>query len=221
MSLIPNMKKTNLTVTSKSRIGILGGTFDPIHNGHLNLAQTAYRDFHLDKILVMPTGNPPHKPGQVRTSLEDRITMVKLAIEENSNLEYSNVECERSGYIYSADTMELLKKANPDTEYFFIMGADSLMNITSWHNPEKLFQYTNILAAIRDDVCKSQLEKKILSLKKQYKCKIDFLQAKRFDVSSHQIRKKIFSGELEDLEFLLPEKVYSYIKRKGLYGYRN
>lgn len=214
------MQNKDMNTEPNLRIGILGGTFDPIHNGHLNLAKTAYREFHLDKILVMPTSNPPHKDGQVATSLEDRIAMVNLAIADFPYLKYSNVECEREGYIYSSDTMELLKKENSNTDYFFIMGADSLMNILTWHEPQKLFQYTNILAAIRDDVNRNQLKEQIIFLKSHYQCNIELLNASKYDVSSHEIRHNIQSGSLEQVKPLLPEKVYSYIKEKGLYEYR-
>ncbi len=219
MNSIPKKQNKYMNTKSNLKIGILGGTFDPIHNGHLNLAKTAYKEFHLDKILVMPTSNPPHKDGQVATSLEDRIAMVNFAIADFPYLEYSNVECEREGYIYSSDTMELLKKENPDTEYFFIMGADSLMNILTWHEPQKLFQYTNILAAIRDDVNRNQLKEQIVFLKSHYQCNIELLNASKYDVSSHEIRHEIQSGSLERIKTLLPEKVYSYIKEKGLYEY--
>ena len=112
----------------KRKIGILGGTFDPIHVGHLILAERAYYQFGLEEVLIMPSGNPPHKRNRInRASLEERIEMVRLAIEDNPHFTLSLDDAHEMGYSYTRATLERLTAQNPDVEYYFIMGADLLL----------------------------------------------------------------------------------------------
>ena len=108
------------------KIGIMGGTFNPIHNGHLLLAETAYEDFDLDKVLIMPVKEPAYRNISSNVSSTDRIEMVKLAIADNTHFELSLLEMEREGYTYTVDTVRQLKEEHPEHDYYFIMGADSL-----------------------------------------------------------------------------------------------
>ena len=112
---------------NRKKIGIMGGTFDPIHIGHLILGEIAYEQFQLDKVLFMPAGNPPHKKNRKDgASNQQRVEMVKRAIASNPHFELSLVEMDKTTYTYTYKTLEELKKQNPDTDYYFILGADSL-----------------------------------------------------------------------------------------------
>ena len=123
----------------KKRIGIMGGTFDPIHIGHLILGETAYHQFQLDKVLFMPAGNPPHKQDREnRATDSQRVDMVRLAIASNPHFTLSLEEMHKEGYTYTYRTLERLKQQNPDTEYYFILGADSLYTFDDWKEPGRI-----------------------------------------------------------------------------------
>ena len=125
--------------TRRKRKGIMGGTFDPIHIGHLILGENAYRQFHLDSVLFMPCGNPPHKafrPGCAQT--DQRVEMVRLAIADNPHFELSLAETHDQGYTYTKKTLQRLTNEHPDTDYYFIMGADSLFSFPCWNGPEEI-----------------------------------------------------------------------------------
>ena len=135
----------------RKRIGIMGGTFDPIHIGHLILGETAYEQFHLDQVLFMPAGNPPHKRNRSnRATDEQRTEMVKIAIASNPHFALSLEEMNQDGFTYTYRTLERLKRQNPDTDYFFIMGADSLYEFEKWREPGRILAACTVLVATRD-----------------------------------------------------------------------
>ena len=140
-----------------SRIGIMGGTFNPIHNGHIKLALTAYKELQLDKVWFMPSKNPPHKKKNDIASDYHRVNMIKLAIESYKDFELSEVELKLEGINYTADSLLYLKERYPLDEFFFILGADSLINIEKWYKPEQLFKLTSFVVASRDDVNNNEL----------------------------------------------------------------
>ena len=131
------------------KIGIMGGTFDPIHIGHLKLAQYAQNQIGLDKILFMPSGNSYMKRNVSDT--QKRVKMVTLAIQDYPSFELSLIEVEKSGNTYTCETLETLTKMNPDSHYYFIMGADSLFQIEKWRHPERIFELATLVCAVRDD----------------------------------------------------------------------
>ena len=175
------------------RIGIMGGTFDPIHNGHLMLGEYAYQQFHLDEVWYMPNGNPPHKSNpEIRKDLQDRAEMTRLAIEE---IPYFRL---------------------PQDEFYFIIGADSLFNLETWKCPERLLKTAVILAAYRDDAgAPKEMRRQITYLKEKYACDIRLLRTPVMPVSSSEIRQMIRGGETEDLP--IPQKVADYIDLNRLY----
>lgn len=194
---------------NKQKIGILGGTFNPIHNGHIELAKAAYEQFLLDKVLFMVSPNPPHKAGQNITDVSHRNNMVKMAIESYEYFEFSDFEQNRDGYIYTADTLTLLKRNFPDNEYYFIVGGDSLDNIEKWYHPEIVLGNCVLLAAGRDEIYDEVLIKRIEELNIKYKADIRMVKMKQMDVSSTDIRQ----GESSDI----PSCVYEYINENKLY----
>lgn len=202
------------------KIGIMGGTFDPIHEGHLNLAKSAYRMFELDEVWFLPNGNPPHKEKpSLREHLEDRGNMVCLAIEDTPYFKLCDYEMRRKEPSYSYETMETLKQKYPDDMFYFIVGADSLFCLEFWKCPERLLKVVTILAAYRGDKDTAEkMNQQIQYLNQKFGGDIRLLCAPMLSVSSAEIRHKIAEGGTSALEGLpIPEKVIGYIKEKGLY----
>ncbi|MCQ2513342.1 MAG: nicotinate-nucleotide adenylyltransferase, partial [Lachnospiraceae bacterium] len=132
------------------KIGILGGTFDPIHYGHLILAETAYDRFHLDKVLIMPAGDPYFKDlDKVGADLH-RAEMTKIAIWDNPHFEYSDLELKREGNTYTVDTLRILHEEYPNDELFFIIGSDTLYQMEKWNRPEEIFSLATFLTSTRN-----------------------------------------------------------------------
>lgn len=193
----------------RHKIGILGGTFNPIHNAHLELAKAAYEQYSLDKVLIMVSPNPPHKAGQNIVDVTHRNNMVKLAISPYDFLEFSDFEQKREGFIYTAETLTLLKKEFPMNDYYFIVGGDSLENIDRWYHPEIVLANCVLLASGRDELFDTALEERIAKVNEKYNADVRMIKLKKFDVSSTDIRAGDFDG--------VPEAVFKYIKENSLY----
>lgn len=207
------MKEKSLNKALK--IGIMGGIFDPIHNGHLLLAENAASQFHLDQVLFIPTGNPPHKKTAGILDAKYRCDMISLAIAGNDKFELSMREVLNPEVCYTYRTLTALKEEKPENEYYFIMGADSLFYFEKWRKPEVICQKASILAAVRDDVDEKALQGRIDFLCKKFDAKIYELNTPNFSVSSHDIRKRIQQGKTT--RYLLPDEVREYIIRENLY----
>lgn len=200
----------------KRKIGIMGGTFNPIHHGHLILAQTAYEQFGLDQILFMPNKNPYYKKLNRAVTEAHRSDMVKLAIEDNAAFSFSDVELMREGNTYTVETLRILTAQNPDTEYYFIMGADSLFHFESWREHEEIFKMATLLVATRDSVSTHNIESQIEYLEDRYDdVKIECLMAPSLEISSSGLRKLVRNGR--SIRYLVPEKVERYIRENDLY----
>ena len=198
------------------KIGIMGGTFDPIHMGHVMLGATAKVQFGLDKVLFMPTGNPAYKTeGHQVTSGIHRAAMVQLAISGYEGLEFSDMELRRRGNTYTADTLTALRAAEPDIQYYYIVGADSLDYMDRWHCPRMIFQNAVILAARRVTQSEEQFQDTIVFLQKKYQADIRLLEAPRIDISSSDLRYKISNGT--DVSEWVEADVLQYIKKHHLY----
>ena len=200
------------------RIGIMGGTFNPIHSVHLIMAQVAYHQFHLDKVVFMPSKHPPHKDNSVIVSDENRTRMIQLAIDGNSNFEFSDLELKREGTTYTSDTLTYLTEENPDTEYYFIIGGDSLEQLENWHKPEVIFDKCHILAARRGQLSKKDFKNKIKYYKEKYHADIKLIEMENIHISSEKIRGHIQKGQ--PYSYYCPDKVSKYIAYHGLYGFR-
>ena len=195
----------------------MGGTFNPIHNGHLFLAEYAYEQIGLDVILFMPSKNPPHKASLEVASGEHRLNMTGLAIQDNPHFELSTMELNREGITYTADTLTELISNHPDTEYYFIIGADSLLQITEWKTPQIVFNLCTVVAAGRNHLPKHQLEQQVNRLHEMYGASIILLDMPTIDISSAEIRERIVMGK--SIRYYIPDQVRSYIKEHELYGY--
>ncbi len=195
------------------KIGIFGGAFNPVHNGHLNIADAFYEDLKLDKMLLIPTANPPHKSGAGLLSGDDRINMLRLAI-ENKPYEISTIEFERNDKSYTYNTLLELKRLYPEADLFLIIGADQIINFEKWYRYSDILDMVTLCASARE----SEEEKQII-IKSAQRLGIQdrFYMSGRavLRVSSSDIRDKIKNGS--DVSKLLPKKVFDYISEKGLY----
>lgn len=195
--------------------GILGGTFDPIHFGHLVLAEKAREAFQLEKVVVVPAAIPPHKIGEVTTEAEHRLRMVELAIEGSPWFEVSTVELEREGPSYSIDTIRELKELYSDSETALIMGFDSLLELHSWKNYQSILEEAKIITAFRPGYPVISDDQHWPQFLKAYRHQILVLEAPLLDISSTWLRVELMYGR--SIRYLVPDQVIEYINAKGLY----
>ena len=193
----------------------MGGTFDPIHNGHLMLGETAYHQYQLDKVWFMPNGNPPHKKN-IGTDALTRMEMVKLAIKDKEYFELQDYEVMKESVSPTYQTLAHFKEVYPDDTFYYIIGADSLFSIERWIHPELIFPNCIILAACRAEVDTSEeMNAQIDYLCKKYNAQIKFLKSEIVDISSSQLREKIKNGQ--SICGHVPQAVEAFIKKEGLY----
>lgn len=194
--------------------GILGGSFNPVHNGHLRLAEYAMDSFSLDRLIVIPSHIAPHKDSSDFVSDEHRLMMCRLAFSDMKKTEICDFEIEKGGVSYSIDTVHYLRQKYPDDRFYFIMGSDMLLSFETWKNYEELLSLTAIIAASREN----DEDRALIDKKKELEAlggKIHILGIEPYVLSSTQIRHLIASGE--DFSCYLPERVVKYIKDNKLY----
>lgn len=201
-----------------SKIGIMGGTFNPVHNVHLILAEEARRQFGLKKILFMPSKNPPHKEKREIVSEEHRKRMIQHAIQDNPHFKFSDIEWKREGTTYTRDTLAYLRKKYPEHEFYFIVGGDSLAALETWRDPAFIFQNCHMLAANRDGVNRDKILKWITFFREKYQAVISEIQLPSLSISSEMIREKVKKGE--SIAGYCPEPVERYIRINRLYGFQ-
>ncbi|MCP4584028.1 MAG: nicotinate-nucleotide adenylyltransferase [candidate division Zixibacteria bacterium] len=188
-----------------SKLGILGGTFDPPHIGHLILAQAALENLKLDKIIFIPAANQPQKQLQQVSSVAIRLKMLKLALGNEEQFEISEIEISRDGLSYTCDTVDELKDMYPKAALYLIIGGDNISEIETWKKPEDIFTKANVAAALRPEF------KSIGT----YMNKIKIIDMPQVDISSTLIRKNVKDGK--SIKYLVPERVENYISANGLY----
>ena len=198
-------------------IGIMGGTFNPIHNGHLALAKAAMEQFPLDTVWFMPSGLPAHKSNDELADGSHRLNMTKLALIGQKGFEASDFELKQEGYTYTANTLSALSKLYPSDTFHFIIGGDSLMKFLCWRNPEVILQKAILLAAGRDGFTKEELAEQAELLRRTYHARIHFVEMEEITVSSHEIRAYCKNGQYKKVSKYLPEAVLDYIKEKNLF----
>ena len=196
------------------RLGIMGGTFDPIHRGHLFIARSAMREARLDRVLFLPDGDPPHKlPG---TPGADRLAMVKLAIDNQEGFEASDMELRRQGTTYTVDTLEQLRAQAPDRELFFIVGSDTLKQFPTWKTAWKVATLCRMIIALRPGDSPEEtrwLQRKLFA---DYGLETVLLSEPGPDISSTQVREQLRAGQPTDM--LVPVPVADYIRANNLYS---
>ena len=198
------------------KIGIMGGTFDPIHIGHLLLGEFAYEDFGLDEIWFLPNGNPPHKSlAEVTPGVMERVEMVRKAIQGVPYFKVSEYEAIENAHSYTYRTMQHFSETYPQHQFYFILGADSLFAIEQWKYFREIFPTCTILAAMRDDKDRKDMEDQIRYLEETYQAKIELLQAPLLEISSTTIRNRAGNGYT--VRYMVPDTVAQYIREKGFY----
>lgn len=200
-------------LTKYTKIGILGGTFDPIHNGHLEMAHYALKQEGLDKILFIPTGKSYMK--ESTTDRETRYKMVELAISGKEDFLVSDMEIKREGNTYTYETLSTLKETYPNLEIYFIMGADSLFSVEKWFHSELIFDKCILLAASRGERSKEELYSKKEYLEERFHARVSILEMPPMDISSTLIRE--MCKEQKDCSELLPKAVKEFILLNNLY----
>lgn len=195
------------------RIGVLGGTFDPVHNGHLHVANALREALDLERILWVPAGQPPHKTGQIVSSDRDRLAMLDLALSGSAADQINTIDIERSGPSYTADTLEILAECLAPARLFFLMGEDSLRDLPTWHDPERLLRAAELAVAARPgvDADLASIAREIPSVQSR----IHLVPTKEIAISSSEIRRRV--GEHQSIHELVPPPVEAYIRDHGLY----
>lgn len=199
----------------KRKIGIIGGTFNPIHMGHLIMAEQALHEFGLDKVLFIPTGISHFKDQNVVLDKEIRVRMTAGAIKENPSFELSTIEADRPGNSYTYETLNELKTANPETELYLIIGADNLFQIEYWKEPAKIMADAVIIVAVRSGQNVGDLEDKADRLKEMYKADVRLLKMPYIDISSTDIRQRIKEGK--SIRYFVADDTRKYIEDNNLY----
>jgi nicotinate-nucleotide adenylyltransferase len=197
------------------KVGIMGGSFNPIHYGHLLLAECAYEQLGLQRILFMPLREPPHKNSAELASGDHRANMVKLAIKDNPHFKISMLELSRNGTTYTADSLSILKEENPKTEYYFIVGADSFFALQNWRDPQRIFDLCTVVVAGRDLVPKNKMKQQLDFLQESYDARVAFIDMPAVGISSAMIRSRIAANK--SIKYFVPGEVEDYIRELHLY----
>jgi nicotinate-nucleotide adenylyltransferase len=198
------------------RIGIMGGTFNPVHKGHLALAKAAQKEYALDKVIFIPSGNPPHKAAKEVIDKEERYRMVKLAISRQKKFSVSRLELDRPGYSYAVDTFQqLAREYGEDAKLFYIMGLDSITEILEWKKPLELFKLCEFIVGTRPGTRIRTFKRLVKFPPLQKEVDNIHLIELHEDISASAIRSRLKAGK--PVGNLLPKAIETYIKRKGLY----
>ena len=192
----------------------MGGSFNPIHCGHVALARAALESGRVERVLFLPTGNPPHKKEGLADKF-DRLRMVELAVEHETGMEVCREEIDRDGVIYTVDTLAALKRKMPDCTLTYLIGADTLRALGTWRRVETVIERCKFLVMMREGETREEVIR-LAGLWTQRGAQIDFLDARKMDISSTQIREQIQKGL--PFERLVPQAVADYIHEHGLYG---
>lgn len=195
-----------------SRIGILGGTFDPIHHGHLIMASYAAHDMALDRVLIMPAQTPPHKLGEDITPARDRVAMIELAIEPDARLELSTLDLQSSEPSYTAVLLDRMQEEHPGDDLVFIIGADSLRDFPTWYRPDLILGRAELAVARRPGI---EISDDVLEAMPGLRARTSVFSSPLIDISSTEIRSRVRLGK--PVTWLVPPSVATYIQEHRLY----
>lgn len=194
------------------RIGFFGGTFDPIHHGHLILASYAASSAGLDRLLFAPAAVPPHKDRKI-TNVSHRIEMLLRAIDEDERFEMTTVDLDRDGPHYSVDTLAILAQSHPEAELFFLMGSDSYRDLPRWYEPVRLFDHASLLVGRRPN--SSYDQEALFQALPPARSKTEYVDIPLIEISSTEVRQRV--AEQLPIDYLVPRHVQEYIEANGLY----
>ena len=213
-SVDPTEEEEAVGEEAPHRLGILGGTFDPPHLGHLWLATLAREQMGLHRVLFMPAAQPPHKPGRPVTSATDRLVMTRLAIADDPSFELSPLEMERTGPSYTIDSVEELRRIYPDASLFLIMATDSFSQIDTWREPDRLLSLIEFIVGPRPGHPSPEPD----AIRERFgeaAERIHVLNGPSLDVSSSEIRRRVAAGH--SIRYLVPRAVHDFIVDRGFY----
>ena len=204
-----------MRLSGRQRVGILGGTFDPIHVGHLIIAEEAYTQLKLERVLFVPSRVPWRKAGRELAEERDRLAMVRLAVAGNEAFCVSTVDLEREGPSYSVDTVrEVVRELLEETDLYFILGIDALMDLPYWREPGQLAELTRLVAVLRPgyNLAREQLERAIPRARER----LVLLEVPEVGISSTEIRRRVVVGQ--SIRYWVPDAVAAYITERRLYA---
>jgi nicotinate-nucleotide adenylyltransferase len=196
------------------RVGVLGGSFDPVHIGHLILAEEARGRLDLAVVYFVPAGEPPHKRDRRLAPAEDRIAMIELALADNEHFRVSRVDVDRPGPHYTVDLVQIIQEQLPaGCELYFLMGFDSLAELPTWHEPARLIAACHLVALTRHDISVDweKLEAALPGIRQR----VTILDMPELEIASHQLQERIRAGR--SIRYLVPDEVARYIREHGLY----
>jgi nicotinate-nucleotide adenylyltransferase len=196
------------------RLGILGGTFNPPHLGHLVCAQEAYVQLGLDRVMLIPARIPPHKPVDDEPGPEHRLELCRLAVNADERFAVSSLEMQREGPSYMVDTLKELKSQVPDSELFLIVGGDVAAGMPNWHEPERVLSLATVAVAERRGTSKGSVYAALQSIRGGEQAQ--FFRMPRIGISSTMVRTRARAGE--PIKYIVPDAVAGYIEEHGLYG---
>jgi nicotinate-nucleotide adenylyltransferase len=196
------------------RIGILGGTFNPPHLGHLVAAQEAHRELDLDQVMLIPAGVPPHKPVDDEPGPEHRLELCRLAVGDDERFTVSDLELRRDGPSFTVDTLEILRKRSPSDDLFLILGGDIAAGLPRWHEPERVLELATVAIAKRRGTAKAAVQDALAQLKGGERAR--FFQMPRIGISSTMVRRRVRAGQ--PIRYFVPDGVMHYIETHRLYG---
>ncbi len=197
------------------QIAIMGGTFNPIHIGHLLAAQSVFETGQFDEVWFMPSGKPPHKDSSVLVDNHHRLAMCQLAIKDYDGFRVSDFELTRDGLIYSVDTFDLLAKAHSDTRFHLVIGTDSVLTLNKWYNFEKLMAIGSFIVVERGGYDVSAIDEVINNYYNHYGTKFTEVKMPQVEISSSDIRSRVKTGQ--SIVYRVPKSVKNYIDEHGLY----
>ena len=197
------------------KIGVLGGTFNPIHNGHLLLAETARQEWGLDEVLLIPSGCSYMKDPREILPGPVRLEMARLAVAHNPYLRVSDLEIRRTGNSYTCDTIQELGQMFPDARLYHIVGADTLFHMETWKEPERIFSGCITLAAVRDGEQDEKLLRQARHLMETYHTRVHLLPSLHLEISATDIRNRCRQGK--SIRYLVPESVRLFLEENGYY----
>jgi nicotinate-nucleotide adenylyltransferase len=195
------------------RIGILGGTFNPPHLGHLVCAQEAYLQLRLDRVMLIPARTPPHKPVEDEPGAQHRLELCRCAVDGDERFEVSELEIERTGTSYTVDTLEELNSRAPDNQLFLIVGGDVAAGLPLWREPERVLELATLAVAKRRGTTRERVEQALIGLAGGDRA--EYFRMPRIGISSTMIRRRVRAGE--PVRYLTPTPVADYIQRHNLY----
>ncbi|MBI5417770.1 nicotinate-nucleotide adenylyltransferase [Candidatus Poribacteria bacterium] len=202
-----------------NKLGIFGGTFNPIHFGHLIVAQETLEIMKLDEIIFVPSAIPPHKELKNVACAKERLAMIKLALKSNPNFTFSDIELTRSGKSYTVDTLKKFRELHPKSELFFMVGADNLKEIMYWKDPEGILKQANLIVMTRPGylkLCDNPKKHFPLLSKNEFKNKINMVKVPEIGISGTLIRNNLKNNK--SIDYLMPVSVEEYILKRRLYS---